>query len=110
MTSVAPPPPTTLIANLRRLALTQTADGLDDLIARATRARWSPTALLETLAQAELDARAHRRLERQLQAARLGRFISRTSNGTGPSSSTGPPLTASSRSTSSPRARTSSSS
>ena len=30
--------------------------------------------MLETLAQAELDARAHRRLERQLQAARLGRF------------------------------------
>ena len=47
MTSVAPPPPTSLIANLRRLALTHTADGLDDLIARATRARWSPTVLLD---------------------------------------------------------------
>ena len=30
--------------------------------------------MLETLVQAELDARARRRLERQLQAARLGRF------------------------------------
>ena len=44
------------------------------MIARATRSRWSPTVLLETLVQAELDARARRRLERQLQAARLGRF------------------------------------
>ena len=74
MTSVAPTPTTTLIANLRRLALTHTADGLDDLIARATRARWSPTVLLEAVVQAELDARASRRLERQLHAARLGRF------------------------------------
>ncbi len=30
--------------------------------------------MLDTLVQAELDARARRRLERQLQAARLGRF------------------------------------
>ena len=74
MTSVAPTPTTSLIANLRRLALTHTAEGLDDLIARATRARWSPTVLLEALAQAELEARTTRRLERQLQAARLGRF------------------------------------
>ena len=72
MTSVAPPPTTTLTANLRRLGLADTASGLDDLIARATRARWSPTVLLDTLVQAELDARARRRLERQLQAARLG--------------------------------------
>ena len=39
MTSVAPTSTTNLIANLRRLALTHTAEGLDDLIARATRAR-----------------------------------------------------------------------
>ena len=74
MTSVDPPLTTTLTANLSRLGLTSTADSLDDLIARATRARWSPTVLLDTLVQAELEARARRRLERQLQAARLGRF------------------------------------
>ena len=74
MTSVAPTATTTLTANLRRLALTHTAEGLDDLIARATRARWSPMVLLEAVAQAELEARTTRRLERQLQAARLGRF------------------------------------
>lgn len=74
MPSVDPTLTTTLTANLRRLGLADTASGLDDLIARATRARWSPTVLLDTLVQTELDARAHRRLERQLQAARLGRF------------------------------------
>jgi hypothetical protein len=74
MTSVDPKLTTTLTANLSRLGLTYTADSLNDLIARATRARWSPTVLLDTLVQAELDARAHRRLERQLQAALLGRF------------------------------------
>jgi DNA replication protein DnaC len=75
MTSVDPTlTTTTLLANVRRLGLTHTAESLDDLIARATRSRWSPTVLLDTLVQAELDARARRRLERQLQAARLGRF------------------------------------
>ena len=74
MTSVDPTPTTTLLANVRRLGLTHTAESLDDLIARATRSRWSPTVLLDTLVQAELEARARRRLERQLQAARLGRF------------------------------------
>jgi DNA replication protein DnaC len=74
MTSVDLNPTTTLTANLSRLGLTHTTETLDDLIARATRARWSPTVLLDTLVQAELEARARRRLERQLQAARLGRF------------------------------------
>src|SRR5882672_118959 len=74
MTSVDPKATMTLTANLSRLGLTYTADSLNDLIARATRSRWSPTVLLDTLVQAELDARARRRLERQLQAARLGRF------------------------------------
>ncbi len=76
MTSVDPTLTTTLTANLRRLGLADTASSLDDLIARATRSRWSPTVLLDTLVQAELEARAGRRLERQLQAARLGRFKS----------------------------------
>jgi len=74
MTSVDPTLTTTLTANLRRLGLADTAGNLDDLIARATRSRWSPTLMLDTLVQAALDARARRRLERQLQAARLGRF------------------------------------
>ncbi len=74
MPSVDPTLTTTLTAHLRRLGLAETASGLDDLIARATRARWSPTVLLDTLVHTELEARTRRRLERQLQAARLGRF------------------------------------
>jgi hypothetical protein len=109
MTSVDPTLTTTLLANVRRLGLTHTAESLDDLIARATRSRWSPTILLDTLVQAELEARARRRLERQLQAARLAASNpSPTSNGRGPSSWIGRPSTGSSRSTSSRRARTSS--
>jgi DNA replication protein DnaC len=74
MPSVAPTPTTTLTDNLRRLGLTHTADDLNDLVARATQKRWSPIVLLETLAQAEVDARVRRRVERQLRDAGLGRF------------------------------------
>jgi DNA replication protein DnaC len=70
----ADPTTTTLTANLQRLGLPHTAEHLNDLVARATQQRWSPVVLLETLVQAELDERARRRLERQLRAARLGRF------------------------------------
>ena len=70
----ADPTTTTLPANLQRLGLPHTAEHLNDLVARATQKRWSPVVLLETLVQAELNERARRRLERQLRAARLGRF------------------------------------
>ena len=70
----ADPTTTTLTSNLQRLGLPHTAEHLNDLVARATQKRWSPVVLLETLVQAELDERARRRLERQLRAARLGRF------------------------------------
>jgi len=70
----ADPTTTTLTSNLQRLGLPHTAEHLNDLVARATQKRWSPVVLLESLVQAELDERARRRLERQLRAARLGRF------------------------------------
>lgn len=70
----ADPTLTTLSDKLRRLGLVATADTLNDVIARATRSRWSPTQVLEHVGQAELEDRARRRLERQLRAARLGRF------------------------------------
>jgi DNA replication protein DnaC len=70
----ADPTTTTLTANLQRLGLPHTAEHLNDLVARATQKRWSPVVLLEAVVQAELDERARRRLERQLRAARLGRF------------------------------------
>lgn len=67
-------PTTTLTSNLRRLGLPRTAEDLNDLIARATRQRWSPTVLLEHVVGAELEDRQRRSVERRLKRARLGRF------------------------------------
>lgn len=78
MPSVDPIPTTTLTDNLRRLGLAHTADALNDLVARATQKRWSPIVLLETLAQAELEDRTRRRVERRLRDACLGRFKAMT--------------------------------
>ncbi len=70
------PPPTrpTLADGLRQLGLRQTATELADLLARATKARWSPAQLLEELVRAERQDRAQRSLERRLSRARLGTF------------------------------------
>ena len=68
------PIPRTLTENLRRIGLRRLADDLNDVIARATRARSSPVALLEAVVSAELDDRTRRSLERRLAHARLGRF------------------------------------
>ena len=73
MPSLDPIPPT-LSSNLRRIGLRRLADDLNDVIARATRARSSPVALLEAVVTAELDDRTRRSLERRLAHARLGRF------------------------------------
>ena len=73
-TMPSPTPPTSLTSDLRRLGLPRTADDLNDVIARATRQRWSPTALLEHVVTAELEERRRRSVERRLTAARLGRF------------------------------------
>ena len=71
----SPTPPTTLTSDLRRLGLRRTADDdLNDIIARATRQRWSPTVLLEHIVTAELEERRRRSIERRLTTARLGRF------------------------------------
>ncbi len=68
------PIPPSLTDNLRRIGLRRLADDLNDVIARATRARSSPVALLEAVVTAELDDRTRRSLERRLAHARLGRF------------------------------------
>ena len=69
--------PTTLPTELRRLGLNRTAEDLDDLIALATRKRWSAAVLLEHLVAAELEDRQRRSVERRLTssctACRLGR-------------------------------------
>ncbi len=76
MNSPAPtnPTPTTLPDALRTLGLRRAAADLDDLIARATKARWSATQLLEELVRAEQHDRARRSLERRLRRSHIGRF------------------------------------
>lgn len=64
----------TLTDQLTALGLRDTAAHLDDLVARATKHRWSPVQLLEHVAAAEQDERARRGLERRLARSRLGRF------------------------------------
>jgi len=64
----------TLSDHLTALGLRYTAAHLDDLIALATKHRWSPVQLLEHVAAAEQDERARRGLERRLARSRLGRF------------------------------------
>jgi DNA replication protein DnaC len=59
---------------LTLLGLHHTAAHLDDLVALATKRRWSPTQLLEHLVTEEQQERARRSLERRLLRSRLGRF------------------------------------
>jgi len=63
-----------LSRQLRQLGLQATAQELDDLIARATKQKWSPLQLIEAISKSESADRASRNLERRLKQARLGRF------------------------------------
>ncbi len=64
----------TLADQLTALGLRDTAAHLDDLVALATKRRWSPTQLLEHLVESEQQERTRRSLERRLARSRLGRF------------------------------------
>jgi DNA replication protein DnaC len=59
---------------LRAIGLRHTAATLDDLVAQATKKRWSPTQLLEHVAEAEQQERVRKSVERRLARSRLGRF------------------------------------
>lgn len=63
-----------LSRQLRQIGLRATAEGLDDLMARASKQRWSPQQMLEEIARQETGEKAARNLRRRLQQARLGRF------------------------------------
>ena len=63
-----------LAESLLRLGLRTTADRLDDIVAQATKRRWSPVQLLEYLAEIEQADRAARGLESRIMRSRLGRF------------------------------------
>jgi len=63
-----------LADQLTALGLRYTAGHLDDVIALATKRRWSTMQLLEHLVESEQHERTRRSLERRLARARIGRF------------------------------------
>jgi len=65
---------TALNDRLATIGLRHTAAHLDDLIASATRKRWSPTQILEHVVEIEDHDRAQKSLERRLARSKIGRF------------------------------------
>jgi DNA replication protein DnaC len=65
---------TELPAQLSQVGLLGLAEGLEDFLARATKARLSHRQLIEELVRLELSEGAKRSLERRLARSRLGRF------------------------------------
>lgn len=63
-----------LAGRLRALGLAAAGNTLDDLIALATQKRWSPTQILEHIADLEDKERARKSLERRTTRSRLGKF------------------------------------
>jgi DNA replication protein DnaC len=63
-----------LAERLRGVGLPATGAQLDDLIALATRERWSPAQLLEHVVDLDEKDRTRRSLERRLSDSHLGRF------------------------------------
>lgn len=63
-----------LTTQLMRIGLRATSEGLDDLVARATKHRWSPQQLLEEIARSEVEHKTRRNLAYRMAAARLGRY------------------------------------
>ncbi|HXG29452.1 MAG TPA: IS21-like element helper ATPase IstB [Nevskiales bacterium] len=67
-------PTSNLSAQLQQIGLRALPSTLDDFLARATKARWSPRVLLEQLAQAEAAERSRRSLERRLRLSGIKTF------------------------------------
>ena len=63
-----------LAQRLRNLGLRATGDGLDDVIAQATKERWSPAQLLEHVVDVDEKDRVKRSLDRRFTDSHLGRF------------------------------------
>jgi DNA replication protein DnaC len=65
---------TALAESLRAIGLAYTATQLDDLVALATKRRWSATQILEYVAEAEARERTKKSLERRIGRSKLGTF------------------------------------
>ena len=59
---------------LAQIGLVALADGSDDFLARASKARFSPRQVVEEIVRLELTEGAKRSLERRLERSRIGRF------------------------------------
>lgn len=66
----------TLAEKLKALGLRALSEQLDDVVALATKKRWSVVQLLEHICTLETDDRAAKSLERRFAHSRLGRFKS----------------------------------
>lgn len=67
-------PSSSLAAQLQQIGLRALPSELDDFLAHAIKARWSPRVLLEQLVQAEAAERSRRSLERRLRLSGLKSF------------------------------------
>src|ERR1035438_10526350 len=63
-----------LATQLKQIGLRAVPAQMDDFIARATKARWSPLQILEELTKAETAERSRRSLERRLRISGIKRF------------------------------------
>jgi DNA replication protein DnaC len=63
-----------LSAQLKQIGLRALAADLDDFLARATRAHWSPLMILEQLVQAEAEDRSRLSMERRLHVSGIKSF------------------------------------
>src|SRR5260370_2550234 len=72
--TMSPMPMNDLLAQLKHIGLKTIPANLDDFLARATKARWSPRMLLEQLAQEETQERPRRSLERRLRRPPINKF------------------------------------
>lgn len=69
-----PPNSNSLSAQLQQIGLRALPAQLDDFLARAAKARWSPLQILEQVAQSEVAERSRRSLERRLRLSGVKRF------------------------------------
>jgi len=67
-------PSNSLSAQLQQIGLRALPTQLDDFIAHAAKARWSPHQVLEQLVQAEIAERSRRSLERRLRLSGIKKF------------------------------------
>jgi DNA replication protein DnaC len=68
------PSSNSLLTQLQQIGLRALPAELDDFLARAAKARWSPLQILEQVVQAEVTERSRRSLERRLRLSGIKRF------------------------------------